>query len=649
MLTRRQLIALGLQVPWSVVQVGGRSWFGLPEPRTPNLEQEPGTRTRNADPGTGNAVDLAEWSYHWIGIERVELFRGSVISGTQMYVEYQVPRTVRHDAAVVLVSSLHGQGSDWMTTPDGRPGWLTYLLQDGFRVYLVDLPGTGRVPYSPDLHGPYAQAPTYEEYASLTEPGSLFPAGAAALDQFMAGRGPSPAAGPRTFAVWRANAARLLDTIGPAVIVTHGDTAAFAWGATAERPSLVPGIVALQGGEMPAGLKVPVRTVTAAAAGGAAGTSSRAMIADRNNRDVLQPIVSWLRDLRVAAPRPRRSARADPEHDTSVALADQGCFWLGVERVQTRYGTVAAGQTFVQYLVPAGRRHPYPVVLVHGGGGQGTHWMGEGDGEAGWAHYYLRDGYAVYLLDCPAYGRSPEHPDATGVTGQLRTIDATTFEFRRAKNNPAPRWSGTAEVGDPALDRFLAGEVGFVQRDLATVHTWWARAAEQLLDRIGPAIIQMHTNGGAFAWIAADRRPGLVKGIVWTVLALPDTPFADRLPWGLTAIPVAYDPPAADVRDLQVVRITPPAGSGRPPYRLQGNPPRRLRNLQNVPVLLVSGEYDGRAQVPAVAEYFQQAGVRAEQLRLQDRGIRGNGAMLMMETNRREVYAEIRRWVDALP
>ena len=25
-----------------------------------------------------------------------------------------------------------GQGTDWMGTPDGRPGWATYFLQEGY-------------------------------------------------------------------------------------------------------------------------------------------------------------------------------------------------------------------------------------------------------------------------------------------------------------------------------------------------------------------------------------------------------------------------------------------------------------------------------------------------------------------------------------
>jgi len=35
-----------------------------------------------------------------------------------------------------------------MSTPDGRPGWRTLLVQRGYAVYVVDRPGYGRSPAS---------------------------------------------------------------------------------------------------------------------------------------------------------------------------------------------------------------------------------------------------------------------------------------------------------------------------------------------------------------------------------------------------------------------------------------------------------------------------------------------------------------------
>ena len=103
-----------------------------------------------------------------------------------------------------------------------------------------------------------------------------------------------------------------------------------------------------------------------------------------------------------------------------LKLADQGCFWVGVQRKKMSYGTIPMGQTYVQYMIPAEKKHPYPIVMVHGGGGQGMHMMGIGR-RPGWVHYFVQAGYAVYWIDRPGFGRSPYHPDALGPS-HLRNV-----------------------------------------------------------------------------------------------------------------------------------------------------------------------------------------------------------------------------------
>jgi len=102
----------------------------------------------------GPDLDIAEWSFFWVGVERATLPAAAnakgepspVVSGKQMYVEYQIPAKVRHPYPIVLVHGGGGQGLDWMGTPDGRRGWATILLEEGYKVYVVDRPGHGRSP-----------------------------------------------------------------------------------------------------------------------------------------------------------------------------------------------------------------------------------------------------------------------------------------------------------------------------------------------------------------------------------------------------------------------------------------------------------------------------------------------------------------------
>ncbi|MBV9771433.1 MAG: hypothetical protein JOZ32_17815, partial [Bryobacterales bacterium] len=40
----------------------------------------------NSSPGP--ALDIADWSYHWFGVEHATLARGTMCNGMQMYVEH---------------------------------------------------------------------------------------------------------------------------------------------------------------------------------------------------------------------------------------------------------------------------------------------------------------------------------------------------------------------------------------------------------------------------------------------------------------------------------------------------------------------------------------------------------------------------------
>lgn len=330
---------------------------------------------------------------------------------------------------------------------------------------------------------------------------------------------------------------------------------------------------------------------------------------------------------------------------TAMRLADQGFFWVGVERKKTEYGTIATGQMYVQYLIPAEVRQPLPVVLVHGGGGQGTHYMGLGDGEPGWAHYFVQQGYRTYIVDRPGHGRAPYHPDALGPMAPIPTLEGVAPDFAAAATSPTPRWQGTGTVGDEALDQFQAGQ-NASPANVAMAHALWASRGAELLDRIGPAVVLVHSAGGPFAWVVADQRPELVKAIVAVEPAGP--PFG-ALAWGLSASPVTYDPPVSDPKEIATREVVPPQGSGLAPYRLQADPPRTLRNLRAIPISFVLGEASPRHKLtdPPSVEFLRQAGCTVDFIRLEERGIRGNGHFMMLETNRRQVFDVIHDWISS--
>ena len=175
-------------------------------------------------------------------------------------------------------------------------------------------------------------------------------------------------------------------------------------------------------------------------------------------------------------------------------------------------------------------------------------------------------------------------------------------------------------------------------------HRLWASRGAERLDRIGPAIISVHSAGGPFSWLVANERPSLVKAIVNVEGA--GAPFTPQTPWGLTEIPLAFDPPVSDPKELQTVTVNPPEASGMQPHKLQAEPARKLKNLQGIPIAYVTAESSGRTQSPAVVAFLKQAGCDVIDFQLKDHGILGNGHFMMLESNRRQVFDLIRGWID---
>jgi pimeloyl-ACP methyl ester carboxylesterase len=634
---------------------------------------------------TGPTLDLADWGYYYYGIERVKLARGTMANGGQIYVEHWIPRTVRHQYPIVLVNGGRGQAIDWTSTPDGRAGWVSMLVEAGYKVYAVDRPGQGRSPWAPLLHGQAPpQAPTFESVAAMVKGGTghtQWPGdGSAASREIMqltAQQGQQMGRGDVTIELWGSRGVELLKDIGPAIFLTHGDGCAFAYATAAIRPELVKAIIAVEQpanglqGIAAAKLKdLPIAAVTAEATGNASAhldlvtTLSRAgakavhmnlpdrgirgngpfVMMEKNSREALQPILGWLDGVYAPiAPTPG----LDPARNvdtTSMKIGAHGNFWVGVLRKQMSYGTIPLGQMHVQYIIPAEQRHPNPIVMVHGGGGQGTHMMGIGR-RPGWVHYFVQAGYAVYWVDRPSYGRSPYHADALGAS-HLPIVPPYEGLLQSTGVFNTGQFPGTPTMDDPNVNQFMAVERGNVSDEAFHSDLVWPGGVE-LLERIGPSILFVHAFGGFFAWGVADRRPDLVKAIA--CMEINGNPFAAQLRWGLTAQPMTYDPPVSAITDFKLVDVVPPPDMPRPianPYKLQAEPARKWKNLGNIPVSWMTSEYGAGGSPVAQVAFLKQVGMNVDMLRLRDNGIVGNGNLMLLERNNHEIFTVLRDWLE---
>jgi pimeloyl-ACP methyl ester carboxylesterase len=349
---------------------------------------------------------------------------------------------------------------------------------------------------------------------------------------------------------------------------------------------------------------------------------------------------------------------ASEKRHGEVITSRRGFFWVGVERVAGGHGTVPRGPMYVEWEEPADARHPVPLVLVHGGGGQGLDWLGRPGGLPGWTTYLVQEGYTVYVVDRPGHGRASFHPDVLGPMGEPPTYERAMARMTSAANGPMDhptaslhtQWPGTGEIGDPALDSFMASS-GPMLADWGAAHALEQARGAELLDRIGPAVLITTSAGGPMGWLTADARPELVRAIV--ALEPLGPPFAEdpalgrSLEWGLTQAPLTYEPPITDPSKLRRVTHDPPY-PGRTPLILQEEPARSLPNLRGIPIAIVSGEASWFAhQDGQTVEFLKQAGCDAEHLRLAEHGVHGNGHLMMLEKNSREVLQVILDWLEA--
>jgi pimeloyl-ACP methyl ester carboxylesterase len=95
----------------------------------------------------------------------------------QMFVQYELPVKETHPYPIVMVHGTAQTGSNFLGTPDGRPGWASYFRDHGYRVYVVDQVGRARSGQSPEAYGPYMRlsARDMESIYTGQETFNLFP------------------------------------------------------------------------------------------------------------------------------------------------------------------------------------------------------------------------------------------------------------------------------------------------------------------------------------------------------------------------------------------------------------------------------------------------------------------------------------------
>lgn len=334
-------------------------------------------------------------------------------------------------------------------------------------------------------------------------------------------------------------------------------------------------------------------------------------------------------------------------------------------------GHIFKDQMYVEKLSPPSTRHNkyHPIVLIHGQGQTGTNFLNKPDGGKSWTSQFIEAGYTVYIVDQTFRGRSAWAPRDGALAPSTYSAERIQERFTAPRNYDLwpqaklhTQWPGTGVMGDSIFDTFYSSNVQFISNATYQQQTVQS-AGSDLLDLIGkPAWLLGHSQGGLMPLLIADARPNLTKGLI--LLEPTGPPFQEAVfgsgsarKWGLTDIPLNYEPTVVDPLADLVRQVVLPANitsnntnNATVPCVLQSNvpAPKQLPNLSPLPILTVTGEASYHAPYDyCTVEYLKQAGcTKAEHLELGKAGIHGNGHMMFMEKNSEEIWERLHQWME---
>jgi pimeloyl-ACP methyl ester carboxylesterase len=269
-------------------------------------------------------------------------------------------------------------------------------------------------------------------------------------------------------------------------------------------------------------------------------------------------------------------------------------------------GPYVVEQMYVQYFVPKSRRAALPILFWHGGGLTGVSYETTPDGREGWLNYFIRKGWTVYNSDAVERGRSGfAPPDVWREEATHLPMSNAYQRFRIGGGegtwNPEPskrkRLPGN-QFPTEAYDDFAKQ---IVPR-WTTTNAAIIAAYTDLVDKVCPCVILVHSQAGEFGQTIAQARPDKVKALVMLEPAAP-----------------------GDIDNA----------------------------LKSVPLLAIYGDYiESDARWPKIRQNeltflakVTAAGGRVDIIDLPDVGINGNSHMIMMDKNNLAVADVILKWL----
>jgi len=316
------------------------------------------------------------------------------------------------------------------------------------------------------------------------------------------------------------------------------------------------------------------------------------------------------------------SALADNE---PIALRDVGSFHIGGRHIEISgqpvkevvftpggvpakvdpNGTYQVEQMYVQYFLQQKPRGKLPLLMWHGGGLTGVTYETKPDGKPGWLSYFLRKGWDTYVSDAVERGRAGWTNTFKGDAMALPLGDP----WERFRVGPIGSWNDDkakrttypgAQFPTEAYEQFMKqGVPRWVTTDDQIV-----AAYVELVDKVCPCVVMVHSQGGGFGYKALETRPDKIKALI------------------------AVEPSTPGTKD-------------------------KVASIKNTPVLVIYGDNAKdhprwgtiRKRGVEYADTLKAAGGSVDVIDLPDIGLKGNSHMVMMDKNSDQVADVIQKWL----
>lgn len=192
-----------------------------------------------------------------------------------------------------------------------------------------------------------------------------------------------------------------------------------------------------------------------------------------------------------------------------ITLKSQGSFAVGGTVLYNKEGkSYYADHGYVFYQIPASTK-AYPMVFAHGIEQFSKTYESTPDGREGFANIFLRQGYPVYLVTQPRRGSAGK----SSVSVNLKPDFNDEMWFNHFRIGIYPNfYEGVQFSRDKeALNQFFRQATPTIAKsqDLEL----YAKTYAELIEKIGPAILITHSQGGDVGWRVA-RKTNKLKAIV---------------------------------------------------------------------------------------------------------------------------------------